>query len=88
MQLFQVQVSTNRTEYIITNDTPHPTTDDTRNECAIRWKIEQLHCEAKQHNFLKTHSIKPDWLPHDGKSLPQFLFYSQAPLGLYQSPIF
>jgi len=48
VQLFQVQVSTNRTEYIITNDDTHPTTDDTRSECAIRWKIEQLHREAKQ----------------------------------------
>lgn len=48
VQLFRVSVSTNRTEHIITNDDTCQTTDDTRNECAIRWKIEQLHREAKQ----------------------------------------
>lgn len=48
VQLFRVPVSTNRTEYIITNDDTCKTTDDARNECAIRWKIEQLHREGKQ----------------------------------------
>ncbi len=48
VQLFRVPVSTNRTEFIITNDDTQITTDDARNECAIRWKIEQLHREGKQ----------------------------------------
>jgi len=48
VQLFRVAVSTNRTEFIITNDETQKNTDDTRHECAIRWKIEQLHREGKQ----------------------------------------
>ena len=48
VQLFRVPVSTNRTDFIITNDDTQLNTDDTRNECAIRWKIEQLHREGKQ----------------------------------------
>lgn len=48
VQLFRVPVSTSRTEYIITNDDTCKTTDDARNACAIRWKIEQLHREGKQ----------------------------------------
>lgn len=48
VQLFRVTISSNRTEYIITNDLTCATTDDARNACAIRWKIEQLHREGKQ----------------------------------------
>lgn len=48
VQLFRVSVSTNRTEFIITNDDTQQTTDDVRKTSAIRWKIEQLHREGKQ----------------------------------------
>lgn len=49
VKLFRVPVHTHRTEYVITNDKESPmTTSDTRDECAIRWKIEQLHREGKQ----------------------------------------
>ena len=48
VRLFRVPVSTNRTEYVITNDNTCKTSDDARNACAIRWKIEQLHREGKQ----------------------------------------
>jgi len=48
LQLFRLVVSPDRTDYIVTNDVTQHSTDDTRQVCAIRWKIEQLHREAKQ----------------------------------------
>jgi hypothetical protein len=47
-QLFRIPFSSERTEYIVTNDHSHPAADDIRKEVAIRWKIEQLHRELKQ----------------------------------------
>jgi hypothetical protein len=46
--LFRLVVSTDRTDYVVTNDTTQHSTNDTREVCAIRWKIEQLHREVKQ----------------------------------------
>ena len=48
VQLFRIVVSSDKTEYIITNDVTIKTTDDTRKESAIRWKIEEFHREIKQ----------------------------------------
>ena len=48
LQLFRLVVSTDRTDYIVTNDVTQHSTDDTQQVCAIRWKIEQLHREVKQ----------------------------------------
>ena len=48
LQLFRLVVSTDRTDYIITNDVTQTSTSETQEVCAIRWKIEQLHREAKQ----------------------------------------
>jgi len=48
LQLFRLVVSPDRTDYVVTNDLTQNSTDDTREVCAIRWKIEQLHREAKQ----------------------------------------
>lgn len=48
VKLFRVAVSSNRTEYIITNDMSQSSTDNTRKECIIRWKIEEFHREIKQ----------------------------------------
>jgi hypothetical protein len=48
LQLFRLVVSADRTDYIVTNDVTQTSTDDTRQVCAIRWKIEQLHREVKQ----------------------------------------
>lgn len=47
-KLFRVIISTDKIEYIITNDLTQDSTDDTQKESAIRWKIEQLHREVKQ----------------------------------------
>lgn len=48
LKLFQVTVSTNRTDYIVTNDMTQSDTDDAQKASGQRWKIEQFHREAKQ----------------------------------------
>jgi len=48
VKLFCVQVSTNRTDYVVTNDMTQNSTDGVRKACAIRWKIEEFHRELKQ----------------------------------------
>ncbi len=48
LQLFRLVFSTERTDYVVTNDTAQDSTIDTQQVCAVRWKIEQLHREAKQ----------------------------------------
>ena len=58
VKLFRLVLSTERTDYVITdyvitdyvitNDVAQSSADDTREVCAVRWKIEQFHREAKQ----------------------------------------
>lgn len=48
VNLFRVVVSTDKTEFVITNDATQHSTEDCRKETAIRWKIEQFHRETKQ----------------------------------------
>ena len=48
VKLFCVQVSTNRTDYVVTNDMTQNSADGVRKACAIRWKIEEFHRELKQ----------------------------------------
>jgi len=48
LQLFRLVVSKDRTDYIVTNDVTQTSTAGTQQVCAVRWKIEQLHREAKQ----------------------------------------
>lgn len=48
MKLFRIEVSTHRTDNVVTNDFDQDSRNDTKEECAIRWKIEQFHREAKQ----------------------------------------
>jgi hypothetical protein len=48
LKLFRIVVSSDKTEYIVTNDVALGTTDDVRTESAIRWKIEEFHRELKQ----------------------------------------
>lgn len=47
-KLFRVTVSTNRTDYIVTNDLSQNSSSDTRKECSVRWQIEEFHRELKQ----------------------------------------
>ena len=48
VKLFRLVLSTERTDYIVTNDLSQNDTSDTQEVCAQRWKIEQFHREAKQ----------------------------------------
>ena len=48
LKLFRITLSTQRTDYVVTNDRSQDSADATRQESAIRWKIEQFHREAKQ----------------------------------------
>jgi hypothetical protein len=48
VQLFRVEVSTHRTDYVVTNDQAQDSTEATHKVCGFRWKIEQLHREGKQ----------------------------------------
>src|SRR5207253_2376543 len=48
VKLFRVEVSTHRTEWVVTNDLSQGSTQDTQQVSALRWKIEEFHREAKQ----------------------------------------
>jgi len=48
VKLFRVEVSTNRTDWIVTNDFAQQSTQGAQDACALRWKIEQFHRELKQ----------------------------------------
>ena len=48
LKLFQITVSKNRTDYVLTNDTSQSCSNDTQKVCAVRWYIEQFHRELKQ----------------------------------------
>ena len=48
VHLFRVEVSTHRTDYVVTNDQAQDATEATPKVCGFRWKIEQLHREGKQ----------------------------------------
>ncbi len=48
LKMFRVTVSTNRTDYIVTNDVTQSDTDEAQKVSGQRWKIEQFHREAKQ----------------------------------------
>jgi len=48
LKLFRLVLSTQRTDYVVTNDLSQNSADDVQTVCAIRWKIEQFHREAKQ----------------------------------------
>ena len=48
VQCFRVEVSTHRTDFVVTNDLAQNSTEATQEACGFRWKIEQLHREGKQ----------------------------------------
>ena len=57
VKLFRVIVSTNKTEYVATNDLTQSNTNDVQKVCAIRWKIEELHREIKQLTGIEASSV-------------------------------
>lgn len=48
LHLFRLVLSNQRTDYVVTNDETAMTTHETREVCAVRWRIEEVHREAKQ----------------------------------------
>ncbi|HVP41688.1 MAG TPA: transposase [Candidatus Krumholzibacteriaceae bacterium] len=48
VKLFRVVLSTQRTDYIVTNDFAQDDTQAVQKVCSLRWKIEQFHRETKQ----------------------------------------
>ena len=48
VKLFRVEVSTDRTEWIVTNDLSQDSLRATQEVRGVRWKIEEFHREAKQ----------------------------------------
>jgi len=48
VRLFRVEVSTHRTDWVVTNDSTQDSTQATQTACGFRWKIEPLHREGKQ----------------------------------------
>jgi hypothetical protein len=48
VKLFRVTVSTNRTDYIVTNDLSQNSTDEVQEVNAVRWKVEEFHRGVKQ----------------------------------------
>jgi hypothetical protein len=48
VRCFRVEVSTHRTEWVVTNDLTQDSTEAAQQACGFRWKIEQLHREGKQ----------------------------------------
>ena len=48
VKLFRVEVSSHRTEWIVTNDLTQDSTSGAQQACAFRWKIEEYHREIKQ----------------------------------------
>jgi hypothetical protein len=48
VKLFRVVLSTQRTDYVVTNDFAQDNTQVVQEVCGLRWKIEQFHRETKQ----------------------------------------
>jgi len=48
VKLFRVVLSTQRTDYVVTNDMAQDNTQAVQEVCGLRWKIEQFHRETKQ----------------------------------------
>jgi len=48
VKLFRVVLSTQRTDYIVTNEMEQDNVEVVRDVCGFRWKIEQFHRETKQ----------------------------------------
>lgn len=48
VKLFRVIISTDKTEYVVTNDLTQDSTNAVQEVCSIRWKIEEFHREIKQ----------------------------------------
>lgn len=48
VKVFRVVLSTQRTDYVVTNEITQDNVDVVQDVCAFRWKVEQFHRETKQ----------------------------------------
>ena len=48
VKLFRIDISTDKTQYVITNNISLSSSADCQNEVAVRWKIEEFHRQIKQ----------------------------------------
>ena len=48
VKLFRVELSTQRTDYIVTNEMEQDNVEVVQDVCGFRWKVEQFHRETKQ----------------------------------------
>lgn len=48
VKLFRVSISTDRTEYVATNEVQISSNESVKEICKVRWKIEEFHREIKQ----------------------------------------
>jgi len=53
LSLFRLELSAERTEYVVTNASTQVTAQDAQQQCAVRWKIEQAHRELKQNTGIE-----------------------------------
>jgi hypothetical protein len=51
VKLFRVTVSTDRTEFIVTNDISQNSTEVVQQVCKVRWKVEEFHACIKTTNW-------------------------------------
>lgn len=54
VKLFRLVLSTQRTDFVVTNDLAQADTLATQQVCGLRWKIEQFHRETKQLSGLES----------------------------------
>ena len=54
MKLFRVAVSTNRTDYVPTNDLSQSSRNVVQEVCKVRWEMEEFHREIKQITGIKS----------------------------------
>lgn len=57
VQCFRVEVSTHRTDFVVTNDLAQHSTEATQQACGFRWKIEQLHARWQAADWLRSLSM-------------------------------
>jgi hypothetical protein len=48
VKLFRVPISSNRTDFVVTNDMFQNSMEATQKVCGLRWKVEEFHRELKQ----------------------------------------
>ena len=48
VKVFRVVLSTQRTDYVVTNEMPQDNVEVVRDVCGFRWKVEEFHRETKQ----------------------------------------